>query len=53
MEKGERRTVSPKRSKPALVVVAAGEHDRLRELQQLYAPSLAEMLLAAPPRREP
>jgi prevent-host-death family protein len=37
-----------KHGKPAVVVVAADEYDRLRKLQQLKAPSFAEMLLAMP-----
>jgi antitoxin Phd len=37
-----------KHGKAAVVVVAAGEYDRLRKLQQLEAPSFAEMLLAMP-----
>jgi antitoxin Phd len=37
-----------KHGKPAVVVLAAEEYDRLRKLQQLKAPSFAEMLLAMP-----
>lgn len=37
-----------KHGKPAVVVVAADEYDRLRKLQQREAPSFAEMLLAIP-----
>jgi len=37
-----------KHGKPAVVVLAAEEYDRLRKLQQLKAPSFAEMLLAIP-----
>ena len=37
-----------KHGKPAVVVVAADEYERLRQLQQLKAPSFAEMLLAMP-----
>jgi prevent-host-death family protein len=37
-----------KHGKPAVVVVAAGEYERLRKLQHLKAPSFAEMLLAIP-----
>jgi len=37
-----------KHGKPAVVVVAADEYQRLRTLQQLKAPSFAEMLLAMP-----
>jgi antitoxin Phd len=37
-----------KHGKPAVVVVAADEYDRLHKLQQLKAPSFAEMLLAMP-----
>jgi len=37
-----------KHGKPAVVVVAADEYERLRELQHLKAPSFAEMLLDMP-----
>lgn len=37
-----------KHGKPAVVVVAADEYDRLRKLQQLKAPSFAKMLRAMP-----
>ncbi len=37
-----------KHGRPAVVVVAANEYDRLRKLQQLTAPSFAGMLLAMP-----
>ena len=37
-----------KYGKPAVVVVAADEYERLRKLQQLKAPSFAELLLAMP-----
>jgi prevent-host-death family protein len=37
-----------KHGKPAVVVVAADEYDRLRKLQHLKAPTFAEMLLAMP-----
>jgi antitoxin Phd len=37
-----------KHGKPAVVVVAADEYDRLRKLQRLKAPSFTEMLLAMP-----
>lgn len=37
-----------KHGKPAVVVVAADEYERLRTLQRLRAPSFAEMLLAMP-----
>jgi antitoxin Phd len=37
-----------KHGKPAVVVVAADEYERLRKLQQLKAPSFADMLLAIP-----
>lgn len=37
-----------KHGKPAVVIVDAGEYDRLRKLQHLKAPSFAEMLLAMP-----
>ena len=34
--------------KPAVVVVAADEYERLRKLQHLKAPSFAQLLLAMP-----
>ena len=37
-----------KHGKPAVVVVAADEYNRLRKLQQLKSPTFAEMLLAIP-----
>jgi antitoxin Phd len=37
-----------KHGKPAVVVVAADEYERLRKLQHLKAPSFAKMLLAMP-----
>ncbi|MFN3351956.1 type II toxin-antitoxin system Phd/YefM family antitoxin [Pseudorhodoplanes sp.] len=37
-----------KHGKPAVVVLDAEEYDRLQKLQQLEAPSFAEMLLAIP-----
>jgi antitoxin Phd len=37
-----------KHGKPAVVVLAADEYERLRTLQRLKAPSLAELLLAMP-----
>lgn len=37
-----------KHGKPAVVIVAADEYERLRKLQHLKAPSFAEMLLAMP-----
>jgi prevent-host-death family protein len=37
-----------KHGKPAVVVVAADEYERLRKLQHLKAPSFAEMLLDMP-----
>jgi antitoxin Phd len=37
-----------KHGKPTVVVVAADEYERLRKLQQLKAPSFADMLLAIP-----
>ena len=37
-----------KHGKPAVVVVAADEYERLRKLQHLKAPSFAELLLAIP-----
>lgn len=37
-----------KHGKPAVVIVAADEFERLSKLQRLKAPSFAEMLLAMP-----
>ena len=37
-----------KHGKPAVVVVAADEYERLHKLEQLKAPSFAELLLAMP-----
>ena len=37
-----------KHGKPAVVVVAVGEYERLRKLERLEAPSFAQMLLAMP-----
>lgn len=37
-----------KHGKPAVVVVAAEEYERLHKLQQLKAPSFADLLLAMP-----
>ena len=37
-----------KYGKPAVVVVAADEYERLRKLQRLKVPSFAELLLAIP-----
>jgi prevent-host-death family protein len=37
-----------KHGKPAVVVVAADEYDRLRKLEHLNAPSFAQLLLAIP-----
>lgn len=37
-----------RRGRPAVVVVATEEFDRLRRLEEKGAPSLAEMLLAIP-----
>jgi prevent-host-death family protein len=37
-----------KHGKPAVVIVAADEYDRLRKLQHLKAPSFIEALLAMP-----
>jgi antitoxin Phd len=37
-----------KHGKPAVVVLAAEEYDRLRKLQRLKASSFAEILLAMP-----
>jgi prevent-host-death family protein len=43
----EAQTVT-KHGKPAAVVVAADEYDRLQKLKQLRAPNFAEMLLNIP-----
>jgi antitoxin Phd len=43
----EPQTVT-KHGKPAVVVVAVDEYERLRKLQHLKAPSFAEFLLAMP-----
>lgn len=37
-----------KHGKPAVVVVAATEYERLRRLEQMKAPSFAALLLAMP-----
>lgn len=37
-----------KHGKPAVVVVAVDEYERLRKLERLEAPSFAQMLLAMP-----
>lgn len=37
-----------KRGKPAVVVLAVGEYERLRRLEKATAPSLADLLLAIP-----
>lgn len=37
-----------KHGKPAVVVVAADEYERLRQLERLKAPSFADHLLAMP-----
>jgi PHD/YefM family antitoxin component YafN of YafNO toxin-antitoxin module len=37
-----------KHGKPAVVVVAADEYERLRQLETLKAPSFTEFLLAMP-----
>lgn len=42
-----------KHGKPAVVVVAAEEYERLERLARLKAPSFAEMLLAMPKGGEP
>jgi antitoxin Phd len=43
----EPQTVT-KHGKPAVVVLAVEEYERLRRLQRLKAPSFADMLLAMP-----
>jgi prevent-host-death family protein len=43
----EPQTVT-KHGKPAVVVVAADEYERLRKLRHLNAPSFPQMLLAIP-----
>lgn len=43
----EPQTVT-KHGRPAVVVVAVDEYERLRKLQHLKAPSFAEFLLAMP-----
>ena len=43
----EPQTVT-KHGKPAVVVVDAGEYERLRDAQRAKAPSFAELLLAMP-----
>jgi antitoxin Phd len=43
----EPQTVT-KHGKPAVVIVAADEYDRLRQLERLRAPSFVEHLLAMP-----
>jgi prevent-host-death family protein len=45
--RSEPQTVT-KHGKPAVVVVSAGEYDRLRKLEHLKAPSFAQLLLAIP-----
>ncbi len=37
-----------KHGKPAVVVVAANEYERLRQLERAQAPSFADLLLAIP-----
>ena len=37
-----------KHGKPAVVIVAADEYERLRTLEKLKAPTFAELLLAMP-----
>jgi antitoxin Phd len=44
---GKPQTVT-KHGKPAAVVVAADEYERLRKLEHLRAPTFPEMLLAMP-----
>ena len=45
--KGKAQYVT-RRGRPAVVVVATEEFDRLRSLEEKSAPSLADMLLAMP-----
>ena len=37
-----------RRGRPAVVVLAAEEYDRLRHLEQAHAPSFADLMLAIP-----
>lgn len=37
-----------RRGKPATVVIAAADYDRLKQLETLHQPSLSELLLAMP-----
>jgi antitoxin Phd len=37
-----------KHGKPAVVVIAAGEYERLRHFERARAPSLAQLLLSMP-----
>jgi prevent-host-death family protein len=46
----EPQTVT-KHGKPAVVVVAADEYERLQKLKQLNAPDFAQLLLAIPKGR--
>jgi antitoxin Phd len=34
--------------RPAVVIVAAGEYERLRQIERMKAPSFADLLLAMP-----
>jgi prevent-host-death family protein len=45
--RSEPQTVT-KHGKPAVVVLAVDEYERLRRLQRLKAPSFADLLLAMP-----
>ncbi|WP_420441832.1 type II toxin-antitoxin system Phd/YefM family antitoxin [Candidatus Palauibacter sp.] len=48
---GEPQRVT-RRGRPAVVVIAAGEYERLRRLEKANAPSFAELLLSMPDQGE-